>query len=192
MSGGAARSHSISPAAAPPGVATAPNPWPWPAKPGLSDATAGGCRPRAAHHRCPSPPPSPATCPSRPLPALHRLSPPLALHSPPSPPPLTLCSHLHLSLSTPVPRPQILPLFAYQAPSGSSGWLEPHPYPSLSTRGPAVPSPAPGPPTCQLHAHTLYQIMIWAPTSSLSTSLIYLLCLSQLPRPAYPHFYLHL
>lgn len=102
MSGGAARSHSISPAAAPPGVATAPNPWPWPAKPGLSDATAGGCRPRAAHHRCPSPPPSPATCPSRPLPALHRLSPPLALHSPPSPPPLT--SIYPLAPQCPAPR----------------------------------------------------------------------------------------
>lgn len=68
LSGGAARSHSISPAAAPPGAATAPNPWPWPAKPGLSDATAGGGRPRAAHPRSPSPPPSQARAPAGPSP----------------------------------------------------------------------------------------------------------------------------
>ena len=137
LSGGAARSHSISLAAAPPGAATAPNPWPWPAKPGLSNTTAGGGRPRAAHHRSPGPPRGP--------------SPPSTPFAPPRPcanfaglpPPLTLGSHPRRSPSPALPRPQILPLSAHQPPSGSSGWLEPTPHPSLSRAGPAVSHPAP-------------------------------------------------
>lgn len=137
MSGGAARSHSISPAAAPPGAATAPNPWPWPAKPGLSNATAGGGRPRAAHHRSPGPPRGP--------------SPPSTPFAPPRPcanfaglpPPLTLGSHPRGSPSPALPRPQILLRSAHQPPCGSSGWLEPSPHPSLSSAGPAVSHPAP-------------------------------------------------
>lgn len=146
LSGGAARSHSISPAAAPPGAATAPNPWPWPAKPGLSDATAGGGRPRAAHHRSQSPPGKGG------LPRPHLPSP--VQPSPAPLPPLTLCSHLHLFLSTTAPPPD-LPLLVGQPPSRSSGWLEPHPQrPSLSLPCRTCSAP-PGITHCTLLAHGL-------------------------------------
>lgn len=85
LSGGAARSHSISPAAAPPGAATAPNPRACPAKPGLSDTTAGGGRPRAAHHRSPSPPASRPRAPGAPLRAPPLSPPPQPCAASPAP-----------------------------------------------------------------------------------------------------------
>lgn len=142
MSGGAPRSHSISPAAAPPGAATAPNPWPWPAKPGLSDTTAGGGRPRAAHHRCPSPPPSPVARPPRgPSPYSTGSHLPQTCTTRPSPPPPTdpvLPPPSSLSAHCPAPRASsYIPISLHVGPE--AGWCRTR-NPSLSTTGPGCPA----------------------------------------------------
>lgn len=185
MSGGAPRSHSISPAAVPPGAATAPNPWPWPAKPGLSDATAGVGGPRAAHHRSPGPPPSPATRPPR------------------GPSPLSTHSHLPLPCAVcPPPTDPVLPAPYPSAPDRPAPRTSPYLPISLSVGLQAAwrctPMPASPPQPCSAQpcprashlpapSPPLYRVLTWLPAAHFPSPPFFLTCsASQLARPHLP------